>query len=240
MKETANRLMRIEVFTSGILKTNSYVVGADTSREVIVIDPAGKTRPIIEYINREKLEVSAIVNTHGHWDHISGNSALKAATGAPVCVHEMDGTKLGGISPWALLFRGRPRWSPPADRVLVEGDDVAAGNYRFEVIHTPGHSPGSICLKYKKFLFTGDTLFAGGVGRTKNGREGWKVISESIQKKLFILSDDIACYPGHGPRTTIERERKGNIFVRFSQEQIEQWLLQAPRRPKREVEKEGE
>ncbi len=225
--------MRIETFTSGILKTNTYVVGHELSKEVIVIDPAGKMGPVIDYLRGENLEVTAIVNTHGHWDHIGGNRAMKAATGAPICVHEKDAGRLGKVSPWAMIFKGRARWSPAADRILTEGDAIHAGTVTLEVIHTPGHTPGGICLKYKKHLFTGDTLMAGGVGRTRNRREGWKAISDSITQKLFILSDDITCYPGHGPKTTIERERKGNIFVRYSPDQIEKWLLRQTEKPRR-------
>lgn len=230
--------MRVEKFTTGFLKTNTYVVGPDVSNEVLVIDPGRKIAPVLRYLAQEELEVTAIVNTHRHWDHIGGNRGLKKATGAPILIHEADAERISGFSFWSLLLRGRPHPSPPADRLLRDGDKIAAGSYSFQVIHTPGHTPGSICLKYKKFLFTGDTLMAGAVGRTKDKNDSWKLLSESIQKKLYVLSDDIACHPGHGPKTSIERERKTNIFVRYSPEQIENWLFRPPHNSERTKERD--
>ncbi len=224
--------MRIEVFKSGFLKANTYVVGPDESREALVIDPAGNPARILDYVRRENLCVVAIINTHSHWDHVNANGALKRASGAPIMIHEADAEALSRVSPWAMLLRARARWSPPADRRLREGDTIGAGAYNFEVIHTPGHTPGGICLKYRKILFTGDTLMAGAVGRTNDKDDSWKTISSSIMDKLFILSDDIACYPGHGPKTTIEAERKTNIFVRVSPIQIENWLFGPPKSKK--------
>jgi hydroxyacylglutathione hydrolase len=219
--------MRIEVFTSGILKTNTYVVGPDTSDEVIVIDPAGKIRLVLDFVAAGGLKIVGIVNTHRHWDHISGNAAVKRASGAPIMIHEDDAQAISKTNVFSMLLRASASWSPPADVLLKEGSRITVGSYVFEVIHTPGHSPGGICLRYKKFLFTGDTLMAGTVGRTDIKHGSWQKLSESIKDKLFILSDDIACYPGHGPKTTIERERRSNMFVRYTPEQIEEWLFQS-------------
>jgi glyoxylase-like metal-dependent hydrolase (beta-lactamase superfamily II) len=129
-----------------------------------------------------------------------------------------------------MIMKGRAAWSPPADRLLDDGDAIDVGSWSFEVIHTPGHTPGGICLKYKKTLFTGDTLMAGTVGRTDMKYASWNDISASIQDKLFVLSDDIICYPGHGPKTTIERERAGNIFVRHSPETLDRFFFEMEKR----------
>lgn len=233
--------MRIEVFTSGLLKANTYVVGPDTSSEVLVIDPSSGVRKVIDYIGQNKLRVVGIVNTHRHWDHISGNRALGRATGAPILMHEADADDAAKTSVWAMILRFRRAWTPPVDRRLVEGDAISVGACDFEVIHTPGHTPGGICLKYKKTLFTGDTLLAGSVGRTDMKYASWEDLSKSILDKIFVLSDDIACWPGHGPKTTIEVERRANIFVRHHPELIERWLIEMEmRRLKMEAERAKE
>lgn len=217
--------MRIEVLTAGrFLKTNTYIVGPELSKDVVVIDPAGPPRRILDLLAAGGLRVTAIVNTHAHADHVWGNHALAAATGAPVAMHEAEAEKATRFSPLALLARGKTTWSPKPARLLADGDVVSVGTVDLEVIHVPGHSPGSICLRYKKWLFTGDTLMAASIGDTKS-HEDWKALSGAIMDRLFILSDDIGVYPGHGPRTTIERERKANVFVRYSPDQIERWML---------------
>ncbi|MCB1152306.1 MBL fold metallo-hydrolase [bacterium] len=222
--------MRIETFTTGLFKTNAYVVGPEPGQDVLVIDPGWRTRELLAYIRDNGLNVVAIVNTHGHADHTCGNKAVKDATGAPICIHEAEAKRLSRFAVGALLTRGRAHWSPPADRLLKDGDTILVGADSFEVIHTPGHTPGGICLKHKKRLFTGDTLMAGTIGRSDGKGGSWDALSASIMDRLFVLSDDIQVYPGHGPRTTIQRERRSNIFVRHSPEQIEDMLLSAHER----------
>ncbi|MBZ0273865.1 MBL fold metallo-hydrolase [bacterium] len=225
--------MRIEIFTSGIFKANSYVVGPETGRDALVIDPGGNVRPILAFIRGENLRVVGILNTHADADHCTGNAALKRATGAPILIHEADADRLTRFS-FLAIAHGRLTLSPPADRRLADGDTVAVGPYDFEIIHTPGHTPGGICLKYKKALFTGDTLMAGSIGNTDRGRASWEKLAESILERLFVLSDDVQVYPGHGPRTNIGRERHANIFVRHHPDKIEKWLLDAMSRELKE------
>lgn len=229
--------MRVEAFRTRVLRTNTYVVGPETGRDVAVIDP-GAPGPVLEYVRRENLRVVAIINTHAHLDHIWGNHPLAAATGAPVMIHADDAAKATRAHPLAWAVRGRRAWSPAPARLLADGDAVSVGTIDLEVIHTPGHSPGGICLKYKKTLFTGDSLLAGAIGNTDTP-EDWKRLSTAIQDRLFVLSDDIAVWPGHGPRTTIERERKLNIFVRHSPDVIERWLLDSLRGPRKRKDAEA-
>ncbi|MDP8225213.1 MAG: MBL fold metallo-hydrolase [Candidatus Lernaella stagnicola] len=222
--------MRIDTVESGFFKTNTYLVTDDLSGEALLVDPAGNWRRIEELIRAGGSRVVAIVNTHAHYDHASRNVEAKRLTGAPLMIHEAEAERLSSFSWPSLFFRGRPRLSPPADRLLREGDEVEVGGLRFEVLHTPGHSPGGICLRYKKTIFTGDALFAGAIGRTDLKGGDYDTLITAIKDKLFVLSDDIFLYPGHGPRTTIEVERKHNIFVKLRPEQIDEILFGPPRK----------
>ncbi|MHA1568004.1 MAG: MBL fold metallo-hydrolase [Alphaproteobacteria bacterium] len=227
--------MRIEQIESGFFKTNTYLVIDELTGKAMLIDPAGNWQRIARMIDDGGAEVTAIVNTHAHYDHANRNREAIKLTGAPLLVHADDAPRLTSFSLPSLLFRGRPKLSPPPDRLLREGDSVEVGSLSFEVIHTPGHSPGGICLRYKKHMFTGDTLFAGSVGRTDMKGGDYDRLAESIKDKLFVLSDDIHLYPGHGPKTTIEHERKYNIFVKLRPEQIEELMFGPPRKkPKAE------
>jgi hydroxyacylglutathione hydrolase len=222
--------VRIEKIESGFFKTNTYLAIDEAGGEALLIDPAGKWKPIAALIAETGAKVVAIVNTHAHYDHINRNLEAKQATGAPIIVHRAEAHVLDKISGLALLFRARPKLSPPADRTVEEGDEIVAGNLTFEVIHTPGHSPGGISLRFKKHIFTGDALFAGAIGRTDMKGGDYDALVGAIKDKLFVLSDDINLHPGHGPRTTIETERKHNIFVRLRPEQIDELLFGARRK----------
>jgi glyoxylase-like metal-dependent hydrolase (beta-lactamase superfamily II) len=225
--------VRIEKIESGFFETNTYLAIDEDTREALLIDPAGKWPRIAAMIRETGARVVAIVNTHGHYDHANRNHEAKRLTGAPICIHGADSERLAGRFSWpSLLLRGRSRLSPPPDRLLEEGDVIEAGALQFEVIHTPGHTPGGICLRYKKHIFSGDTLLAGAIGRSDMKGGDYDQLVAAIQDKLFILSDDIFVYPGHGPRTNIEAERKFNIFVRLRPEQIEELMFGPPRRKK--------
>ena len=231
--------MRIEQVESGFFKTNTYLVSDEHSGQALLIDPAGDWKKIKAMIQHADVTIAAIVLTHAHYDHVNRVQEAKTLTGAPLLAHEAAASRLKKISLLSLLMRRRAKPAPPPDRLLAEGDVVEVGALRFEVIHTPGHSPGGICLRYKKTMFTGDTLFAGSIGRSDLKGGSWPALKASIEDKLFILSDDIHLYPGHGPKTTIERERKYNIFVKLSPEQLDQLMfgIKPKKKPK---EDEGE
>jgi hydroxyacylglutathione hydrolase len=223
----------IKSFTSRFFKTNTYLVACDLTKKAAIIDPGRNLVDLTSEVRDRGLEVIAIINTHTHGDHVLGNHKAKELFAAPIFVHETEKDRLPRIGPSAFIL-GKLRLSPPADQLLNDGDIIEVGSLRFEVIHTPGHTKGSICIRYKKAIFTGDTLFRGTIGMADVKSGAHDRLVESIKERLFILSDDIRCYPGHGKRTTIGDERRYNLFVRLTPEQLEQLLMGPPPRPKDE------
>jgi glyoxylase-like metal-dependent hydrolase (beta-lactamase superfamily II) len=224
--------MLVKKFASRFLGTNTYVVACESSREAAVIDPGGKVAPVLEAVRAEGLTVKYVLNTHGHVDHIWRNAEVRAATGAPIHVHEADARQLARPRWWLPLVRGRRRLSPPADVLVRDGDALPLGLQTIEVIHTPGHTPGGVCFRVRKHLFTGDTLFAGGIGRVDMKGGDLRAILDSIRDRLLVLSDDLRVHPGHGPDTTIERERLYNPFLRARDEVLQEVMLPKRKRTK--------
>jgi hydroxyacylglutathione hydrolase len=198
----------------GPLACNCYVVGDSVTKQAIVIDPGGDAQDLLATITEEGLTVTAIVATHAHFDHVLAAEALREATGAPFHMHAADRPLLDWIGPSMEMFLGVPGQEPPeVDNDAPEGDKLIAGDVEFEILHTPGHSPGSISLVTARALFPGDTLFAGSVGRTDLPGGDTQQLVDAVRGKLFALDDDLPVYPGHGPPTTIEREKTSNPFV---------------------------
>jgi hydroxyacylglutathione hydrolase len=197
----------------GMLGTNCYLVACPETKEAIVIDPGDEGKRIFNLVTKNGFKVTGIVNTHGHWDHVGGNKELKKLTGAPILIHEQDADFLTDGRLHLGSMMGKNENSPQGDRILKEGDIVQVGKYEFKVVHTPGHTPGGISLVGKDVVFVGDTLFAGSIGRTDLPGGNYDTLMTSIKNKLLPLSDDIIVYPGHGPSTTIGKERKSNPFL---------------------------
>ncbi|MEW6089141.1 MAG: MBL fold metallo-hydrolase [bacterium] len=206
--------MFLEQIVVGPLEVNCYIFGDDKTKEVVVIDPGGNAVEIIEIIKNNSLIISAIINTHGHIDHTFDNKALKEYSKSPLLIHEEDGKML--VSRFHNLsdFLGYEISAISPDAYLKDKEVVRAGSLELKVIHTPGHTPGSISLKCKNIIFTGDTLFAGGIGRTDLPGGSEKEIYSSIKNKLFLYPDDTIIYPGHGPSSTIGKEKKYNPFLK--------------------------
>jgi hydroxyacylglutathione hydrolase len=198
----------------GPLACNCYVVGDPVTRRAIVIDPGGDADELAAAIASAGVTVTAIVATHAHFDHVLAAAELRARTGAPFCLHEGDRGVLEWFQASGRLWLGIELPPPPAiDGALAEGDMLRAGALQLDVIHTPGHSPGSISLVTPEAVFSGDTLFAGSVGRTDLPGGDPQSLFDAVRDKLFSLDAGLPVYPGHGPPTTLEREQRTNPFV---------------------------
>jgi glyoxylase-like metal-dependent hydrolase (beta-lactamase superfamily II) len=202
----------------GPLACNCYIVGDPDTLQAIVIDPGDDPGVILEAVARHGLSLGLTVATHAHFDHIMAAEALRAATGAPFYLHSKDVPLLDWVPASLQLFLGRATGAAPnADSILADGDELKVGNAGLGVIHTPGHSPGSICLvstgpEAERVLFSGDTLFAQSVGRTDLPGGDMDELLSSVKNRLFLLGD-LPVYPGHGPATMLDRERYENPFV---------------------------
>ncbi|MEN8141580.1 MAG: MBL fold metallo-hydrolase [Thermodesulfobacteriota bacterium] len=200
----------------GSMAVCCYVLGCEESGKGVIIDPGGNEEQILAIVEEEGLTIEAIINTHGHPDHVCGNGPLKEATGAPIIMHELDDDffqRSEVISYFAML--GLPA-SPPVDRRVKDGDRIDFGNQSLEVILTPGHTPGGICLYSGSDLFTGDTLFVGAIGRTDFPGGDMAQFMTSIKERLLTLPDETVVWPGHGyggSRSTIGDERRSNPFI---------------------------
>lgn len=198
----------------GAIAANCYVIGCEETLEGAVIDPGGSAQAILRVIKDLNLNIKYIINTHGHIDHIGANRQIKEATGAKILIHEDDAKMLTNPASNFSMFMGRNITSPGADEFLRDGDIIKIGNtVELEVIHTPGHSRGGVCLKTDNMIFAGDTLFAGSIGRTDFPGGSYKTLIESIKEKILCYDDDVVVYPGHGPATTVGFERKHNPFL---------------------------
>lgn len=191
--------MEVKCFKVGWLSTNCYVVSSEETKEAVIIDPGFENKieaqPILDYIKKNNLKLKYIINTHGHPDHISGNMIIKKVTGASILIHENH--------------KGRAN----ADQKLREGDIIQVGNFKLEVLHTPGHTKSGISLLGDNVVFTGDTLFAGSIGRTDFPGGSFQEIINSIKTKLMPLPDNFKIYPGHESFSTIGKEKKYNPFL---------------------------
>jgi glyoxylase-like metal-dependent hydrolase (beta-lactamase superfamily II) len=210
--------MKIQMFTVGELFTNCYIVSCEQTKEAIIIDPGFNSRSeaekIFKFINDGAFKLKYIVNTHGHPDHTCGNRMVKENFHTPILIHENDASMLGGTNKRIAELFGFIDSSPPPDTVLRDGDALKFGELTLKVLHTPGHSRGSITLIGKKYVFTGDTLFAGSIGRTDFPESSESDMKTSL-KKLAALPKYFLVYPGHGPPTTIGAERQSNPFFRW-------------------------
>jgi len=203
-------LRRMEV---GSFAANCYLVACDETREGVIIDPGAEAKHILSLVEKEKISVKHIINTHGHVDHVGANEEVRAGLGAPILIHEADGEMCKKPHASLAAFVGKVKLAEP-DRLLKDGDMIKAGTLEFKVIETPGHTKGSVSLLVGGVLFTGDTLFAGSIGRTDLPGGSFDEIIRSIKEKLLVFPDETVVYPGHGPESTIGDEKKYNPFLR--------------------------
>ncbi len=205
-----------EILPVGPLQCNCSVIGDEATREAMVIDPGDDIEDVLALVRKHNLQVKQIVITHAHIDHVGGAMKLRAATGAPILLNQNDYELLKMLDVQASWIGVADPGKVEIDQSLGQSDTVAAGSLKAEVLHTPGHTEGSICLYFplEKKLIAGDTLFAGSIGRTDLPGGSFDKIIHSLREKVLALPDETVVVPGHGSLTTIGEERESNPFLR--------------------------
>lgn len=207
--------MILRAMTVGFIATNCYIAGSGDTRRCMVVDPGADARHILKVVEDDKFSVALIVITHSHFDHIGAAKAIKDATGAKLAVGSgSEKQSPGAFVKLVAAMSGGSARIPEPDQFLQDGDKVDIDDLHFEVLFTPGHSPDEISLYGHGILFSGDTLFNAGIGRTDFPGCSYKQLETSIRTKLYTLPDNTIVYPGHGPATTIGNEKRGNPFIR--------------------------
>ena len=214
VQPTTDLQPELHTLVVGPLEVNSYVVVDPDSRDAVIIDPGAEAMRILTEMEALDARPVLILNTHTHGDHIGANETIKSAAMAPLAVHSLEAEYL--MDPEANLSAslGMPVVSPPADILLEHGDRLLVGNLEVNVLHTPGHSPGSVSFLIGGSLFCGDVLFRRGIGRTDLPRGDAERLIDTIRREIFSLPEDTTVLPGHGPSTTVGEERATNPFLR--------------------------
>ena len=207
--------MILKTLVVGPFASNCYIIGSESSKHGLIIDPGAEAKLILRTVSDLGLTISLILVTHTHIDHIGALVPVKEGTEAKFAIHEAEATAgLGMFSRMLSSMSGGSFNQPPKpDRLLKDGDTIDVDDLNFTVLHTPGHSPGGISLYGHGILFSGDTLFNHGIGRTDFPGCSYEQLMDSIQNKLMTLPDETIVYPGHGPSTTIGKEKRGNPFL---------------------------
>ncbi len=206
--------LHLHHLTIGWLETNCYIVFDRHTSTAIVVDPGADDLRVTDFIQSRHLQVTSIINTHGHGDHIAGNAALSQACQCPIWIHALDQAALQDPRQNLSALMGAAVSSPPASRTIADGDTIGLGRHTLQVLHTPGHSPGSICLLSDHWLISGDTLFYRSVGRTDLPGGNSEALRTSLREKLLPLPDHLHVWPGHGPATTMGQERRLNAYLK--------------------------
>jgi hydroxyacylglutathione hydrolase len=216
MESSEKEAMIIKMLAVGPFAANCYIVGSPETKQGLIIDPGAEADTILKTVRQTGLSISIIVITHAHIDHVGALREVQAKTNAQFAIHEAEKGFVFSTPMRMLTSLGvSPVKSPPRpDRLLKDGDLIDVADLHFEVLYTPGHSSGGICLSGHGVVFSGDTLFDLGIGRTDFPGMSHELLIKSIREKLMVLPDETVVYPGHGPPTTIGDERRGNPFLR--------------------------
>jgi len=204
--------MIVECITVGPLMENAYLLGDKKTKESAIIDPGDEAKKIIGTLEKHSLKCKYILLTHAHVDHVAGVKELAAVTGADVLMHKADSLLLKAAPIQAVAFGIRPFIAPRIAKYIEDGEIIQVGNISVRVIHTPGHSPGSVCFLAENVIFAGDTLFQSSIGRTDIPGGDYEALIEGVRKKIFTLPDDTEVLPGHGPATSVGFEKENNPF----------------------------
>ena len=205
--------MKIIAMEVGVIGTNCYLVINEEQKTGVVIDPGGDAEQILEKIRQKGIAIEAIFLTHGHSDHIMAVDEIREATGAKVYISEADAGMLTKASSNLSIYMGAGREFKATDEFLVDGETITAASLKFQVVATPGHTKGGVCLVCGDTVFCGDTIFSESIGRTDLSGGSYSQILHSIKTKIMVLPDEMKLLPGHGPATTIGWERRRNPFL---------------------------
>ena len=197
----------------GPLDNNTYLIVCVATREAAVVDVGFEPEAAIDAVREAQLEVRYLLNTHAHYDHAAGMRAVQESVGGEYWLHPADRPLLDRLSEQGAMFGFPAARAPAVVHDLADGQRLALGEETLEVIHTPGHSPGGVCFRWGDWLWVGDTLFAGSIGRTDLPGGSFEELDRAIRARLFPLGDALHVFPGHGPSTTLGRERRENPFV---------------------------
>lgn len=202
----------VDYLTVGPFSENCYILSTQNS-DAIIIDAGDEAHQIIEFIKEKELKPLAIFSTHAHLDHVDAVGELKNHFKIPFYLHKGDLVMLKSIKQQAASVGLECNFPPVVDKFLEDSETMTLGKFKIKVLHTPGHTPGGSCFLIEDMLFSGDTLFAGSIGRTDFPGGSYDALIDSIQKKILPLGDDIKVFPGHGRSTTIGEERRSNSFL---------------------------
>lgn len=206
--------MKIEIFPMGVFQVNSYLLACEKTGKIVVVDPGDEPEILLRRLDQLKAQPVAILNTHGHVDHVAGNAAIQREFAIPSLLHPADRFLVETFPAQAAMFGLDLESPPPPDGELVPGETFAFGECTLRILHTPGHSPGSVTLVHENDAISGDVLFADSIGRTDLPQGDLPTLLRSIDDVLVPLGDEMRIHPGHGPQTTIARERRSNPFLR--------------------------
>lgn len=197
-----------------MIQANCFLVADKVTKKAIIIDPGGDAPVIVRRVTDLGLDVVAIIATHGHFDHVEGLAGVKSKIAAPIMVHPDDIPLIKGMRSQGALFGIAVSEAPPPDRLLKDGDEIPFGNHTAKIIHTPGHSPGSVSVLVGNHVFVGDLLFAGSIGRTDLMGGDYDTLINSVTARIFTLPAETVVHPGHGPDTKVGIEKRTNPFFR--------------------------